>query len=54
MEQYNALMRRIHNIIRFDKNGSQFYEKKNGLLTAPPKQASLDELTPVDDYDLPF
>jgi hypothetical protein len=29
-EQYNALLRRIHNIIKIEKDGKQTYEKQDG------------------------
>jgi hypothetical protein len=41
VEQYNAFLRRIHNIIHFNKDGSHIYDKPTD-----PKEI---ELVPVDD-----
>jgi hypothetical protein len=49
-EQYNALLRRIHNITRIEKDGKQVYEKQDG------KDIQKIELIPIQikDEDLPW
>jgi hypothetical protein len=48
MEQYNAFLRRIHNIARMDNNGNLIYEKQNG------QEIKQFEFVKVNDTDLPW